>query len=47
MLSANSTAINSAVTALGNDVHNAGAAEVDSMTAALNNHHHFEVLWHH
>jgi hypothetical protein len=43
----NSTAINSAVTTLGNDVHNAGAAEVSHMTAALNNNHHFEALWHH
>ena len=42
----NSTAINSAVTTLGNDVHNAGAAEMSHMTAALNNHH-FETLWHH
>jgi hypothetical protein len=39
-------AINSAATAF-NDVHHASAAAVDNVSAALNNHNHFEALWHH
>ena len=46
MQGGNHAAINGAVTAF-NDVHNAEAAEVRNGTAALNNHHHFEVFWHH
>jgi len=43
--SGNSAAVTSAVTALGNDVHNAGAGEVNNMTAAIA-HQHFEHIWH-
>lgn len=39
-------AINGAVTPF-NDVPHAEAAEAGNVTAALNNHHQFEVLWHH
>jgi hypothetical protein len=37
--------VTTAVTALGNDVHNAGAGEVNNMTAVIA-HQHFEHIWH-
>jgi len=31
---------------LGNDMHNAGAGEVNNVTAALTHHQHLEHIWH-
>jgi hypothetical protein len=41
MQNGNSTAVNNAVTTLGNDVHNASAADVGHLV-----HNHFEHMWH-
>jgi hypothetical protein len=41
MQNGNSTAVNNAVTTLGNDVHNASAADVGHLV-----HSHFEHMWH-
>jgi trimeric autotransporter adhesin len=41
----NSAGVNSAVTALGNDVHNASAADVGNLASAFT-HSHFEHMWH-
>jgi len=44
--SGNSSAVSSAVTALGNDVHNGAATDVGNVTSAMS-HMHFETFWHH
>jgi trimeric autotransporter adhesin len=41
----NSTGVNNAVTALGNDVHNASSADVGNLASAFT-HSHFEHMWH-